>query len=115
MLRESILLIHPGLGQKSSNQLRIFCSGGGNRARKAPIFLTNGKQTGRRDGVSCLLCNRVGSRHGVNPVQPVIIVARAAPASMFIFEATAVTRLSSSIVGMGQKYCPSATTQTINF
>jgi len=32
-----------------------------------------------------------------------ICVARSAPVSMFTFEATAITRLSSSIVGMGQR------------
>lgn len=40
-------------------------------------------------------------------------VARPALVSMFIFEAMTDIRLSSSIVGMGQKYCPSATTQTV--
>lgn len=32
-----------------------------------------------------------------------ICVARSAPVSMFTLEATAITRLSSSIVGMGQR------------
>jgi hypothetical protein len=32
-----------------------------------------------------------------------ISVARSAPVSMFTFEGTAVTRLTSSIVGMGQR------------
>ena len=68
-----------------------------------PKFLTEGKQIGPREKISCHLCNRGRGRHAAEPLAGAICVARSAPVSMFTFEATAITRLSSSIVGMGQR------------
>jgi hypothetical protein len=94
---------HPDSRCGDEKQRRTGVSRPVNSQRKAAIFLMKRKQTGPASEISCHLCNRGRGRRGADPLRGVIGVAWAARASMFTHEATAVTRLSSSIVGMGQR------------